>query len=360
MIPLARRIVLVAILGLVSFTNGMAQDPTRAYFYKPLNYGSMSMFTPWNVIINGSHDILQLDRQERRLGYIPYGPGLEGVWRNLLAPGPAISKYGWWKFISTELLPLNLTKEGGQWVPNYQLHLIGGGMTYRMLSEWYEYQGVAAPDIWAGGTIAVYHVLNEAVENGRHRGYNTDLLADLLVFDWLGVVLFSNDDVAGFFSETLHMTDWSNLPIVTFPAGELSSNGLYYALKWNIPGLERWSAFYLMGMSNMGGASYRFDDEHSITLAGGLRGKYLYDLDTNVNLKTLELVPTGGVYWDRNNSLMASLTASGQESQSVILNAYPGIFEIAGVSPAFWAAWGTTGGWGVGVAVRSGIGVGWR
>jgi len=330
-------------------------------FYKPQDYGSMSMFSPWNVVINGSFDVLQLDGKDRRIFKLPYGAGLENVMKNCFVhPGATISQMGWGRWLTTEVFPLNFTPEGAQWIPNYQLHLIGGGMTFRMLSEWYEHNKVPAPDVWAAGTIAVYHILNEAVENEAYQGYNSDPIADLMIFDWAGVVLFMNDDVARFFSQTLHMADWSNLPMITFPEARLGSNGLYYSLKWNIPTVDDWSVWYLMGMSNMLGASYQFDRTNSITVGAGARGKYLYEIDPRVRLLTLELVPTAGVYWDKNNSLMASLTASGQEDQTVILNLYPGTFDVFGLRPAIWGAWGSNGTYGVGIAFQQTIGVGYR
>jgi hypothetical protein len=117
-----------------------------------------------------------------------------------------------------------------------------------------------------------------------------------------------------------------------------------------------------MGMSNMLGASFKFDAENSISLGGGIRGKYLYEIDPRVHILTLQLVPTGGVFWDKNNSLMASITASGQEDQTVIMNLYPGIFNIPVVdlTPALWLAYGTNGTYGVGIAFQQTFGVGYR
>jgi len=337
------------------------ESEARYYFYKPVDYGSMAMFTPWNVVLNGSFDVLQLDGRERGLAKLPYGTGFQNVWDNCFVhPGATISQIGWDKFIATEILPLTWNSEGAQWIPNYQLHLIGGGMTYRMLAEWYDHHEVAAPEVWAIGTIAVYHVLNEVVEAQDYTGYNTDPIADILFFDGLGVVLFSFDGVAEFFSRELHMSDWSYIPMVTFPGFKLGNNGLYYSLKWTIPGQDQWSAFYLMGMSNMIGASYRFDAENSLSVGGGVRGRDLYVVDDRARVLSTNLVPTGGIFWDRNNSLMASITASGQHDQTVVLHLYPGVFNIAGIRPALWSAWGNNGTFGIGIAFRSTFGVGYR
>lgn len=354
-------VLIVIIISMQSLWGQKIDSTKKTYFYHAYNYGSMAMFSPWSVVLNGSFDVLQLDGKNRNITRLPYGTGLKNVFNNTFGhPGATISQIGWGRWLTTEVLPLNFTMQGAQWLPNYQLHLIGGGMTFRMLQEWYQHHGVAAPGAWAAGTIALYHVVNEAVENEAFVGYNTDPIADLLVFDWLGAVLFMSDDVSEFFAETLHLTDWSHLPMITFPNGQLGNNGLYYSMKWNIPNSEKLSAWYMMGMSNMAGASYKLDAENSITVGAGARGRNLYMVDARVRALTLNLVPTGGVFWDKNNSLMASLTASGQEDQTVILNVYPGVIELEGVRPAFWAAWGSGGTLGIGVAVSSGIGVGYR
>lgn len=358
-----RNLLLVIVLVLIAATNGSAttnEDSTKALFYRALPYGSMSMFTPWGVVLNGSFDVLQLDGKDRHITRLPYGKGLKNVWDNVSSPGATIAQIGWGKWLTTEVLPFNLTQEGAQWIPNYQLHLIGGGMTYRMLGEWYKDKGVTAPDVWAAGTLALYHVLNEAVETEGYEGYNSDPIADILIFDWLGAVLFSNNDVAGFFANTLNMTDWSYLPVISFPGGQLANNGLYYSMKWNIPGSKKFSAWYMMGMSNMLGASYKTDAEYSVTAGAGIRGKTLRLVDSTVRALTLDPVLTGGIFIDRNNSLLASIIASGQEDQTIIAQVYPGVLSVAGFSPALYAMWGSSGTMAVGISVQSGIGVGYR
>lgn len=320
----------------------------------------MALVSPWQVVLSGSFDILQLDGKDRRLLKQPYGIGFENTFKNCISPGATISQIGWGRWIATEVLPLNFTKEGAQWIPNYQLHLIGGGMTYRMLSEWYRDKGVAGADWWSAGTVMFMHALNEAVENEDYRGYNSDPIADILVFDWLGILLFTNDDVSQFFGETLNMRDWSNLTMVTFPDFQLGNGGLYYSLKWNIPNSDRWSVFYFIGMSNMGGLSYKTDEEHSITVGAGLRGRTLTQVDSSVRMLTLNVVPTAGVFWDRNHSLLASLTVSGQQDQTAILQLYPGLVKGLPFDISLWAMYGTSGGFGAGVGVSLLPGIGFR
>lgn len=336
------------------------REDSTTYFYRDHDYGSMALVNPLQLVLSGSFDILQLDGKDRRLLKKPYGIGFENVLKNCISPGATISQNGWGRWITTEVLPLNFTKEGAQWLPNYQLHLIGGGMSYRMLSEWYREKGVDGADWWSAGTVMFMHVLNEAVENEDYSGYNTDPIADILLFDGLGILLFTSDDVSQFFGETLHMRDWSNVVMITFPDVQMGNAGLYYSLKWNIPNTDRWSAFYMMGMSNLGGISYRTDDEHSLSVAAGLRGRHLASVDSTVRMLTLHLVPQVGVFWDRNHSLLASLTVSGQRDQSVIMQLYPGLVKGLPIDISLWGMYGTTGGFGAGIGVCLLPGLGYR
>lgn len=359
----------IAIAAVLSISTAAAQEdsvgPREYLYYRPeQGYGSMSMFSPWGLILNGGFDILQLDGKDRRLGAIQYGTGLKSFVKNtFLHPGATISRIGWGNWLTTEVLPLNWTRDGARWVPNFQLHLIGSGVSYRMMTEWYDHQGISSPEIWSIATVTAMHIVNEAVENGDHVGYNSDPIADFLIFNTAGILLFMNDGVARFFSRDLHMTDWSSIPVITFPSGQLGNNGLNYSLKVDLPGSDRLRLWGLMGMGTLLGASFVYDqsNEHSISVGAGIRGKELIEIDDRARVLTVAIVPWGGIYWDRNNSLLASLTVSGQVDQTAILNVYPGVINISDdISPAIWAAWGSNGTIGFGVGVRGAIGVGYR
>lgn len=363
------RRITILVATVISIAVASAQSDSTAqreylYYHPDQDYGSMSMFSPWGLILNGGFDILQIDGKDRRLLKIPYGTGFRNFIDNTFGhPGATISQIGWGNWLSTEVLPLNWNRDGARWVPNYQLHLIGSGVSYRMLAEWYDHHGVASPEIWSIATVTAMHIVNEIVENEDYVGYNTDPIADFLIFNTLGIALFMNDDVARFFSEEMHMTDWSSLPMITFPSGQLGNNGLNYAFKVDLPRSDRLRLWGIMGMGTMLGASYVYDrsHEHSISFGAGIRGKELINVDPRARVLTVSIVPTAGIYWDRNNSLLASLTVSGQEDQSAILNVYPGIIKISDdISPAIWAAWGSNGTIGFGVGVRGAIGVGYR
>lgn len=363
-----RSITILALLVL-TLVRASAQDDSvgqREYlYYKPdQDYGSMSMVSPWGLILNGGFDILQLDGKDRHLLKIPFGTGFRSFIDNTFGhPGATISQIGWGNWLSTEVLPLDWTHDGARWIPNYQLHLIGSGVSYRMLTEWYHHHGVASPELWSIATVTAMHIVNEAVENGGYVGYNTDPIADFLIFNTMGIVLFMNDGVARFFSEKMHMTEWSSLPMITFPGVQLGNNGLNYSFKVELPRSDRLRLWGLMGMGTLLGASYVYDNahEHSISIGAGVRGKELVNVDPRARVLTVSIVPSAGIFWDRNNSLLASLTVSGQADQTAVLNVYPGVIKITDdISPAIWAAWGSNGTIGFGVGIRGAIGVGYR
>ncbi|MBZ0200393.1 MAG: hypothetical protein K8H86_11035 [Ignavibacteriaceae bacterium] len=308
----------------------------RKYFYKELDYGSQSVYNPLSVILNGSYDIIQLDEKPREIFNLPYKDGFKNVFKNLSNPFGVIKKTGWKDFVSNEVLPITLTKKGAQWWPNYQLHLIGGGMTYRATAEWYEAKGFAEPKLFSMATMAAYHLLNEAVENGSFSGCNADPVADIYIFDIGGIILFSYDNVCRFFSEDLNLSDWSLQPSFTFNPVRLHNNGQYFSIKWKLPFSEKFHFFYYFGMNGLGGLSYKFNDSSYISIGGGMRAKNLETVDKNYFKNTIKMTWNAGIFYDINNSLMTSLFFSGLTSYKVNLNIYPGMLKIGNFSPGLW------------------------
>lgn len=123
-----------------------------------------------------------------------------------------INKYGFYKFFTSEIFPLNFKTESAQWWSNYQLHLIGGGMTFTALTEWYQQHNFPHPVIFSIVSMEVYQLLNEIVENKTYKGTNVDPIADINIFDIGGMVLFSFDNIKNFFSKKLNLADWSLQP----------------------------------------------------------------------------------------------------------------------------------------------------
>nr|HQI50305.1 hypothetical protein [bacterium] len=249
-----------------------AGQPDR-YFYKGLPYGSQSLVNPVTMILHGGYGILAMENRPHKPLDLPYEAGWENLWDNLLHPFDAIDAYGWVNFISGELIPFSIHSKHAQYWPNYTMHLFGGGMSSRMMTEWFACRQIPHPALFSAATMAVYHLLNETVENGEFRGYNVDPIADLYIFDPLSIVLFSNDKVARFFSETLNYADWSYQLAFDFGRGTIENNGQNFSLKWRLPGSQRWHLFYNYGNHGEGGFSYKIDQERAISLGAGLVAK---------------------------------------------------------------------------------------
>lgn len=333
----------IIVYCLIAVSAARAQNDNaelRPYFYHALNYGSESEYGPVSYIINGGFDILQTENQSRNLNDIRYMTGVRNVTFNLASPFKSISAYGVRQFFADEILPVSGDKKNMQWVPNYQLHLIGGGMEYRAMAEWYAAHGFQYPKTASLVTMAVQHFVNEVVENNGYVGRTVDPIADIYVFDPLGIVLFSFDPVCQFFGETLNMADWSYQPAYNPTLGNLENAGQNFIVKYKLPFDNRYALFYHFGMNGLLGMSYEYRKSESITLAAGVRNaeNILVPDVAGARKQTATLQWNAGIFYDRNNSLLCSILVTGQRSYGLVANVYPGLISIAGFSPGFFAA----------------------
>jgi hypothetical protein len=314
----------------------------KFYFYKGRSFGSESMINPGSLIINGGFDILQSATHSRVLSTINIPRGVTNVWKNLRDPLPQIKKFGWNRFIGQEVFPLHFNLEKAQWFPNYTLHFLGGGMDARMMYEWYAFHNVPLPTVWAGITVAAYHLLNESVEHYGYDGPNVDPIADVYLFNLTGSILFTSDAVAEFFSETLHMTAWPGQPAWNPTYNTLENNSQFYVMKYKLPFTEQTSLFYHFGDNGMLGLSYLQDNKESITVGAGFAARELRTVDVTNGARTVtvSLGWIAGIFYDRENSLLASLMASNRVNEKVRLNIYPGVVDLFGGSVGFFASIG--------------------
>ncbi|MBI4547598.1 MAG: hypothetical protein HY707_06450 [Ignavibacteriae bacterium] len=315
------------------------------YFYHGRNYGSESIFNPLALIINGGFGILQYDNRTRNLFEIRYKNGFNNVIANLSHPVRSINEFGWKNFLGNEIYPGSLKKKNAQYWPNYQNHLIGGGMSYVAVKEWYRYHNYSHPTLLALGTIAVYHFLNEIVENNAFEGINVDPIADVYVFNPLSIVLFSIDGVQKFFSQTLNMADWSTQPTYNPSARTIENQGQNFSIKYKLPFSERLSYFYYWGLTGLSGLSYETESGEYFSLGAGLRAKELVSTEEQTNARKLTVTLTWnvGFFYDRDNSLLASVLFSGISNYKFHINVYPGIISFGRFSPGFFCALGEQG-----------------
>jgi hypothetical protein len=298
------------------------------WFYRGLPYGSESLVHPVRLVVNGGLGILQFDHRSNRLDDVRFRDGWRRVWADLGNPSRAIKLEGWSDFLRREVLPFSLDDRGAQYWPNYTLHLVGGGMSFVMMEEWYEQHGIRHARAYAGVTLTAYHLLNEVVENDRRPGPTTDAIADLLIFDPAGVALFSHPGVAGFFSRRLHLSDWSGQPAIDPANSAIENQGQNFSIKLHLPRTDRWSLFYYFGNHGQGGLTYTLPDGSAFSAAAGLQARALVEIGAGV--QAAELVPTHGIFYDRDGSLLFSWTSANKSRYRWRANAYPGLVRVRG------------------------------
>jgi hypothetical protein len=339
---ICRRILLLIMIFFIAGPRFLFPQQNELYFYHAYDYGSEYITNPISTILIGGYSIFQIGNQSKRPDGVDYRTGWENVWMNILHPFREIDKFGWKKFISTELIPTSLHPKSAQYIPNYQDHLIGSGMQYRAMCEWYSVHGFPCNRLFAIGTMTAFHLFNEVVENNGYRGNNVDPIADLLVFDPLGMLLFDSDRVSRFFSETLNLRDWSTLPAYDPVHRTLENNSDNYSMKWRITKQNHWSVFYNFGLNGLLGLSYTREDGSCFSGGIGIMAKDRKKVNPEKNdlFLTVDLIWNVGLFYDRNGSLMASLLFSGSRAYKAKINVLPGVIRIAGVSPGFFMAVG--------------------
>jgi len=326
------------------------------YFYKGYNYGSQALYGPLWVFLNRGFDVLQDRTGSRSIFQQEYLHNGENVGRNLLNPFPGIDQRGWERFFREEIFPLSFTKGTARWVPNYTLHLIGGGVTYTGLTEWFRQNHVPAPRAFSAATVLVTAFVNETLENKGVAPYNTDAVADFFFFDIGGIILFSFDWPNELFSKHLIVADWSSQPAFTFPGFDLHNQGNYFSVKWPLPFAPRLRLFATMGLGTLLGLSYQIDSQYSISAGGGTMASRLIRTSQKNADNEVEFAPAAGIFVDRNNSLLASLKLTNVQDYFLQFNLYPNAFSVPELG--MWGVVDKGGQFVVGLSFSKSFGVG--
>ncbi len=336
--------------------SALTQEKER-FFYTNKPYGSEALFNPLTLMVNGGYDVTQLQMVSNRVDQLEYAKMFHIVGRNLSSPIKAINNYGWGKFLRGEFLPLSFRKDEMQWIPNYQQHLIGSGMQYTMMREWYEEQNVPYAPLLSGITLMAQHYFNEMIETGVDERWSVDEISDIYIFDLGGILLFQSDAVNRFFARELNLADWSLQASVTAPEWRVNA-GQYFSVKWKLPFSEDYSFFYRYGMGALFGLSEKLENGDNLSYGVGFKSKHLIEVLSDVRQRTISTSWHAGVFWDRNNSLLASFVMSGVKEFFIMADVYPGVLKYGNISPGIWTIVGRNGDVLVGLSSKWLIGLG--
>jgi hypothetical protein len=332
-----------------------AQTETN-YFYRDVDYGSDSQFNPFTVLINNGFDILRQPSYNSNPFELDWGTAFGNVFNNLARPDQSIEKIGYGDFVNSEIFPYkNVSVKGTQYIPNYALHLFGEGMVTRKLSEWYRARGVPVPYLMGALTNFAAQLINEAAENGSYVGANWDPIADIYIFDILGHILFSFDLVAEFFSGPLRINYWPHQAAIDVVNGNLFNLGENYGFKLTLGPWTEWRVFGYLGNKGLLGLSIPVTEVDCLSIGFGVGLVELIPEYKNgvrvvvpgTDYKNYEL----GFYWDRGESLLASLSIGGMGNPRVQLNVYPGFVRMAGFSLGAYFLGGRYEGYGGGLTI---------
>lgn len=334
-----RQAAVLAVLLLATLApSAAADDEAAGRFYRGLPYGSDAAFNPVSELVNGAFGFLQISSNWRTLDEIDWRNGLDVTWRSISSPGNTVGSYGWQNFMTSELLPGKLRWRNLQYIPNYHLHLIGGGARHRAFVEWYGANGFAHPALWAAMTTIVHSFAVEAVEHEAAGTATVDPVADMLVFDPAGVLLFSSDRVADFFSRTLHMSIWSGQPMYNPVVNSIENAGQNYSFHYFFSNGHNVGIFQYWGMSDLIGVTVRGASglDWSVGVGGVVSELREEERGMGSSAFYARIKWDVGAFLHRQGSLLASVHVSESWTQRFRFNLFPGVLAWRGLSPGVY------------------------
>ncbi len=311
------------------------------------------------MFINGSFDVLRNGSHTKNVFDLYYADGFDNLFRNLKHPVNTIEAYGWDRFVELEIWNFKLNSKKSQFIPNFADHTIGNGMLYAKLKEWFEYHGYWSPWFSSFLLTNAYQFMNEAIENGKHNGPNIDMIADVYIFNTMGFVLFEFDFIKEFFSKTLPMYEWSLQPMFSPNNGFLENTGQQYLVRKELPFVSHLSGFIYWGLSGIAGVSYSPNQIDSYSLGFGQVANRINSNEfKSLRILTPDIDGALAFFYDRNNSLLLSVLATGPKLPNIRVNVYPGLLMVAGLSPGVYFGFGEWDNFVVGINLHHSIPIG--
>lgn len=298
------------------------QPPNPSEYYRSNPVGSDSRYSPASAFFDYTLDTLQLPEN---FDTDNFTDNLDQVWEQLTHPRRSIeNEGGGHRFINRELFPIDseFRRDSFAALPNYALHLLGGGMVYRRDMEWFAARGYRYPRLAATTLAMVSEVLQEALE--VQNTTDADPVADVYLFRPLGILLFSHDPVARFVQNHLDPAIWPMISAWDMTADQFTNTGISYAYK--PPALKFGDAqlFIYTGLNNLIGLSHSLRSGKSLSWGVGAA---VQEIVRQRNIQA-DLRPSIGLFLDQNKSLLASMVYNDVGKTRFRINLYPGSLPI--------------------------------
>jgi hypothetical protein len=308
-----------SMLVLALFPDDATADSINIIMYNETMRNANHEFLPVSNYLNTALDSSQTPRTFHQKNYIKnHGR----VFSELADPVKHIIRDGGFKkFFNDEWATSRV-------IPGYTLHLLGGGYDFRFVAEWFDYNGFPAPYLFSFITTYMARIGNKAIESTNKRLTSHNDLSDLLFYDIIGNLLFLNDKVVKFFFNDLGLRNWAGQPMLNLRTLNIVNCGNYYILRpyfFN----DYVRPFVLMGMQYFGGLSFSIDKRYSLTFGAGVAviGPLDPERDT-MHDSMKKMRPAGGIYFDRDGTILASAIINGTEYYKFRLNIYPALLKI--------------------------------
>lgn len=303
----------VYLLLALLYTNATCATP----YYQPRAYGSDSLYSPIGNFLSYSLDTLQVPDS---FGTDNFDQHFDEVMDNLSDPGNAIDAEGGFnRFVNRQIFPVDSNHSNESWsiLPNYGLHLLGGGVAFRKDLEYYRANNFDNAMLYSISLAMTAELIQEVFE--KRTTTEDDAVADFYIFRPLGIWMFSNDEIAAFFMETFDPAVWPYMQAFDFSEDRFINTGINYM--YRPPATEFYNSrlFIFTGLNNQIGLSHRTSETDWFSWGVGIATQRIdFSLDRQADLDT-----SLGFFYDRNKSLLWSLVFNDTGGQNYRFNLFP-------------------------------------
>lgn len=295
-----------------------------APYYSAKDYGSDSLYDPFGNFLSYSLDPLQVPDS---FGTDNFNDNLDAVLSHLAHPKRAIDNDGGFnRFFNREIFPIDSESSDESWaiLPNYGLHLLGGGMAFRKDLEYFRAHDVDNAMLYSVALAMTAELIQEVFEQKTTK--QSDAIADFYIFRPIGIWLFADDDFAKYVMETLDPAIWPYLQAFDASEDRFINTGISYMYRPPAREFLNSRLFIFTGLNNQIGLSHRIDKTDWFSWGVGFSTQRIdFSLDRQAEIDT-----SLGFFYDRNKSLLWSLVFNDTGGMNYRFNLFPTNKNLSG------------------------------